>query len=89
MALMVNFFYVRGGSMYEQIAKDQVQERLEQGVSSQQTHHIIAQQRKFLSLDRRIVSCFSLYSIFKRIKSQIDFVHENGRVSLNSVDEPS
>ena len=75
--------------MYEQIAKDQVQERLKQGVSSQQTHRAIAQQNSSLSFGRRIVSWFSRHSILKRTKPQIDLAQENRRVSLNSVEELS
>ena len=75
--------------MYEQVAKDQVQERLKQGVSSQLTHRAIAQQKSSLSFSRRIVSWFTRHAIFKRPDSQIDPVQESGSVSLNSIEETS
>ena len=75
--------------MYEQVAKDQVQERLKQGVSSQQTHRAIAQQKKDLSFSRRIVSWLIRHGIFKRPDSQVDPVLENGSVSLNTIEETS
>ena len=75
--------------MYEQVAKDQVQERMKQGVASQKVHRAIARQEKGLSFGTRIASLFTRHSKSIRPRSQDDLVQEAEPVILVASEETS
>ena len=62
--------------MYEQVAKDHVQERLKQGVASQQVHLAIARQEKGFSFGARIASWFTRHNASMQPRSQGDLAQK-------------